>query len=93
VVHLKYTSINGRKGLATAASGSVQDYIKNIVDVSNTEGPYAIFDIPHDFPSEWASVSNPATPTPRVLNLTNLNEKLPVYTKGRKPESIVTKDV
>lgn len=79
--------------MATAASGSVSDYIKSIVDVSDTEGLYAMFDIPHDFPDEWAAATGPSAPSPRVLTLKNVNQKLPVYTKGRAPDKIQTKDV
>lgn len=91
IIHLQYTSLDGGDALGQFASASVQDYIKNVVDVSDTEGLYAVFDVPRDFPVEWTTFTS--GPTLRVLNLANLNEHLPVYTRGRPADRIVTKDV
>jgi hypothetical protein len=91
IMNLQHTSLDGGSALGQAASASMQDDIKNVVEISNTEGLYAIFDVPHDFPAEWQASS--PTPRPRVLTLNNINEPLPVYAKSRPADRIVTKDV
>ncbi|KAI9771436.1 MAG: hypothetical protein M1840_002056 [Geoglossum simile] len=91
IIHLQYTSLDGGNTLGQAASGYVQDYISHIVDVSDTEGLYAIFDVPRDFPAEWEAFKS--GPSPRVLTLNNINERLPVYAKSTPPDKITTKDV
>ncbi|KAH0559053.1 hypothetical protein GP486_004352 [Trichoglossum hirsutum] len=90
IIHLSYTSLDGGNTLGDIAKATVLDYIKTIADMSDTEGLYAVFDIPHDFPTEWAAAK--AGPN-RTLTLNSLNTLLPVYTKGRSPDKLTTRDV
>jgi hypothetical protein len=94
VMHLRYTAVDGGDKLKKPAADSVQGYIKSVEDLSREEGLFAAFDLRHDFPNEWAKATQlPAGATERLLMLNNLNERLPIFTKGRKPEKIQATDV
>jgi hypothetical protein len=92
VMHLRYTSLDGGAALGVPAAAAVQDYIATIADLSSTEGLYAVFDVPHDFPTEWTAYLG-SSASPPVLSLKDLNNHLPVYTKGRSPDKIVAHDI
>jgi len=68
-----------------------------VADLSETEGLYGVFDIPRDFPTEWAAAtgtsSSSGEPATHRLNLNALNTKLPAYTKGYSADHIQTRDV
>jgi hypothetical protein len=51
---------------------------------------YAVFDVPHDFPAQFAAAKDG---TARTFTLAALNTLLPVYTKGRPAEKLSTQDV
>ncbi|WP_211450788.1 neuraminidase-like domain-containing protein [Collimonas antrihumi] len=92
-MRLRYTSVGDDK-LKAAAAGSVQDYIASVENLSREEGLFAIFDLKNDFPNEWYSAGNlSAGATERVLTIKKLNEKLPIFTKGRPPERILAKNI
>ena len=94
VMRLRYTSLDGGDKLKAAASDAVQDYIKGVEELSRGEGLFAVFDLKNDFPNEWYSANHPpAGATERVLTVDKLNEKLPVFTKGRLPKNILAKDI
>ena len=94
IMHLRYTAVDGGDKLAQPASESVQEYIKSVEDLSREEGLFASFDLKHDFPNEWyKAMQLPADPTGRLLTLNNLYERLPIFTKGRKPDKILATDV
>lgn len=94
VLRLRYTSVDGGDKLKKPAADSVLDYIKNIAELSREEGLFAAFDLKNDFPNEWYSANHPsAGATERVLTIDKLFEKLPIFTKGRKPEKIQATDV
>ena len=58
------------------------------------EGLFAVFDLKNDFPNEWYNANHPpAGATERVLTIDKLNEKLPIFTKGREPKNILAKDI
>ncbi|KAI9856369.1 MAG: hypothetical protein M1813_009120 [Trichoglossum hirsutum] len=60
IIHLQYKSMNGGKALGAAASSSVSDYIRSVIDISDTEGLYAAFDVPHmTFPRNGQQSSAP----------------------------------
>ena len=70
VMHLRYTSLGGGDKLRAAAAGWVDDYVKGLVDLSQDEGLFALFDLRHDFPNEWCKVTNPPPgATERIMNL------------------------
>jgi Tc toxin complex TcA C-terminal TcB-binding domain len=84
VMRLRYTSVDGGNKLKTPAAGSVQDYIRSVEDLSREEGLFAIFDLKNDFPNEWYNANHPPAGAPeRVLTIDKLNEKLPIFTKGK----------
>jgi len=94
VMRLRYTSVDGGDKLKAPAAGSVQDYIKSVEELSRDEGLFAVFDLKNDFPNEWHAASNPAAGvTERVLTIGKLNEKLPIFTKGRDPKKIAAKNI
>ena len=94
VMRMRYTSVDGGDKLKTAASGAVQDYIKSVEELSREEGIFAVFDLKNDFPNEWHNANHPpAGVSQRVLTIDKLNEKLPIFTKGRLPKDILAKDI
>jgi hypothetical protein len=94
VMRLRYTSVDGGDKLKAPAAGSVQDYIKSVEELSREEGLFAVFDLKNDFPNEWYSANHPpAGATERVLTIDKLNEKLPIFTKGREPKNISAKNI
>ena len=71
----------------------MEDYLKSVEDLSRNEGLFAIFDLKNDFPNEWHSANHPtAGATERVLTIRKLNEKLPLFTKGRAVKNVVGAD-
>lgn len=92
VLSLKYTSLDGGRKLRDVANGAVVDYIKSVADLSDSEGLYAVFDVPRDFPVEWAAATADASATHK-LALNALNTRLPAYTKGHAADHIQTRDV
>jgi hypothetical protein len=94
VMQMRYTSLDGGDKLKSAAGESVLNYIKSIDELSKQEGIFATFDLKHDFPDEWYKAMNPAAgATERILILNNLNELLPIFTKGRMAKNIQATDV
>ena len=62
--------------------------------LSREEGLFAVFDLKNDFPNEWHNANHPtAGATERVLTIDKLNEKLPIFTKGREPKNILAKNI
>jgi hypothetical protein len=94
VVHVRYTAIDGGDKLKKSASDSVMAYIKSVEELSREEGLFAAFDLKHEFSSEWHKAMNPpAGSTERVIILDKLNERLPIFTKGRDAKKILATDV
>jgi hypothetical protein len=97
VLSLRYTSLEGGARLRDAANGTVTDYVKSVADLSETEGLYAVFDVPRDFSAEWAAATvatmEGTQPAARKMNLTGLNTRLPAYAKGHAPQRIQSHDV
>jgi len=94
VIRLRYTSVDGGDKLKAPAAGSVQDYITSVEELSREEGLFAVFDLKNDFPNEWHNANHPpAGATERVLIIDKLNEKLPVFTKGRDAKDIQVKEI
>jgi hypothetical protein len=90
IIHLSYTSLDGGNTLGDAAKAAVTDYIKHVAHLGDTEGLYAVFDIPHDFPTEFAAAKSGPD---RTMKLSALNTRLPIYTKGYPADRIQTQDV
>jgi len=94
VVRLRYTSLEGGDKLKKPASDSVLEYIKSVEQLSREEGLFAAFDLKNDFSNEWYAANHPpAGATERVLTIDKLNEKLPIFTKGRPPAKIQATDI
>jgi hypothetical protein len=94
VIRKRFTSVDGGDKLKAAAADTVQAYIKSVEDLSQEEGLFAVFDLKNDFPNEWYSANHPLVgATERVLTIEKLNEKLPVFTKGRKATNIPAVDI
>jgi hypothetical protein len=94
VLRLRYTALDGGDKLKRAAADTVQNYIRSVEDRSRDEGLFAAFDVIHDFSNEWYKANHPpAGATERVLTIGHLNDKLPIFTKGRPPAKIQATDV
>jgi hypothetical protein len=96
ILHLRYTAVDGGDNLKRAAVASVQGFISSVDELSREEGLFAVFDLKHDFPNEWCQAMQPAanaTPTPRVLSLNKLYDRLPLFTKGHTSDEILATDV
>jgi hypothetical protein len=94
ILHLRYTSIEGGGKLKQAATRALKDHVASVEDLSREEGLFAIFDLKHDFPNEWYQVLRPVEdPAQRILVLNNLNERLPIFTKGTQKDKIKAIDV
>lgn len=94
IMRLRITSSDAGDKLKALAEGSVQDYIKSVEELSREEGLFAVFDLKNDFPNEWHSANHPSTgATERVLTIGKLNEKLPIFTKGRASQKIPAKNI
>lgn len=94
VIRMRFTTVDGGDKLKAAAADTVQAYIKSVEDLSKEEGLFAVFDLKNDFPNEWYSANHPpAGATERVLTIEKLNEKLPVFTKGRQAKNIPAADI
>jgi hypothetical protein len=94
IVHIRYTAVEGGDKLKKPAAESVMDYIKSVEELSREEGLFAAFDLKHEFSSEWYKAMNPPPgSTERILMLNNLNERLPIFAKGRSPKNIQATDV
>lgn len=87
IIHMRYTSMDGGDKLQTAATGSLLDYLTSVEDLSQQEGLFTLFDVQHDFPSEWYKATQmplPAGATSRTLTLSGLADRLPVFTRGKQ---------
>jgi hypothetical protein len=94
IMQLRYTAVEGGDKLKKPAAESVQEYIKSVEQLSRQEGLFAAFDLKHDFSNEWYKATQPpAGATERLLTLSNLYERLPIFTKGRPPAKIQATDV
>jgi hypothetical protein len=91
VLTMRYTSKDGGDKLKKPASESVLEFIKNVDDLSRDQGLFAAFDLKHDFPNEWYKATQ-AMGGP-VIVLKDIYERLPIFTKGRKPAKISANDV
>jgi hypothetical protein len=91
---VRYTSMDSGEKLKVPAADSVQDYIKSVEDLSRDEGLFAIFDLKNDYPNEWYNANNPVSgATERLWTITKLDEKLPVFIKGRPANKILAKTI
>ena len=94
IVHIRYTSVEGGDKLKKPAAESVLAYIKAVEELSREEGLFAAFDLKHEFSTEWHKAMNPPTgSTERVMILDKLNERLPIFAKGKDAKKILATDV
>lgn len=94
IMHIRYTSKEGGEILKNAANDSLLAYIKSVEELSKDEGLFTAFDLKHDFPNEWhKAIETPPAGNERILDLKKLNERLPVFTKGRDTDDIVATDI
>jgi hypothetical protein len=85
---------DGNDKLKKPAGDSVLAYIKSVEDRSRDEGLFSAFDLKNDFSDAWYTANHPpAAATERVMTIEKLNEKLPIFTKGRAPSKILATDL
>lgn len=58
VMHLRYTAVDGDDKFKAKARGWMQSSIADTEDFSQHDGLFAVFDLKHDFPSEWQAFVN-----------------------------------
>lgn len=94
IIHMRYTSVEGGDKLKGSASAWLKNYINSVEELSQREGIFAIFDLKHDFANEWyKAIQLPAGSTGRVMQLGNLLDRLPAFTKTFKATNIKAKDI
>ncbi len=94
VLQMRYTAVEGGDKLKKPASESVLEYIKSVEELSRQEGLFAAFDLKNEFASEWYKAMNPPeNATERLLALSKLGDRLPIFTKGRDPKKIQATDI
>jgi hypothetical protein len=83
IMHLRYTSVDGGDNLKKSAAGTVQDFVKSNVELSEREGLFALFDLKNDFPNEYYKFTQTPPSNDKIaFNLGNLSERLPIFTKN-----------
>ena len=85
VLRVMYIASNGGEKMKTAASASVDEFLKATTE--DGAGFVALFDLRSEFATEWARASRPSIPTtppstaPRSITMTDLRSRLPFFTK------------
>jgi Tc toxin complex TcA C-terminal TcB-binding domain len=81
IVHVHYTSVDGGDNLQAIASSALSTFVKNVQDLSQDLGLFSLVDLKNEFSGSWYQAMNPAVgATQRIINLNNLNDRLPIYT-------------
>jgi hypothetical protein len=81
IVHVHYTSADGGDNLQAIVSSALSTFVKNVQDLSQDLGLFSLFDLKNEFSGSWYQAMNPAAgATQRVININNLNGRLPIYT-------------
>ncbi|KAF4633403.1 hypothetical protein G7Y89_g4722 [Cudoniella acicularis] len=84
VVHVHYTSRDGGDRLKTAAQTSVKDFLRKI-QALDKDGSFGLIDLKHDYSIEWHRLVTGSFSGETVkLDLRNIKERLPFYTKAHK---------
>jgi hypothetical protein len=90
ILHISYTARDGGRSLGDAASAAVVEYIRSVKD-EGIGGLFAVLDLPRDFPEAFSDARKEGGA--RVMSLTGLQSRLPVYTKGTSADRLKTQDV
>ena len=94
VMTLRYVAIDAPGAIRAAAEDAVDDFVKANVELSKSEGLFALFDLRNDFPNEWYKSTQIAVgATERVIVLGDIVGRLPIFTKGTPPAKIRATDV
>jgi hypothetical protein len=94
VMHLRYAALDGGDKLKAVAADWLKGYVQSVEGLSQDEGLFGLFDLRHDFSNEWYKATQPPSgATERVINLGNVCERLPFFTKGWKADKITATDV
>lgn len=86
VIQIKYT-VNGESArFRKAASDAAKAFQTSVTGLSATEGLFAVIDLKSEFPTQWTQLTSS-----RSATLSELQKRLPIYTKGRsvRVESIL----
>lgn len=92
VLRVMYVSSNGGEKMRTAATSTVNDFLKATVE--DGAGFVALFDLRSEFATEWTRASRPAIPTspptmlPRTVAMNDLRSRLPFFTKTAKKVTV-----
>jgi hypothetical protein len=83
VMHLKYTSLDGGPTLKGAAMDAASKNLEAVLTEGKEGGLYALFDIRNEFSTGWSRLLA-SPPENRILQLSGLNDRLPILTRGRE---------
>jgi hypothetical protein len=89
VIQVRYTSADGGDKLKKSATESLKNYVKSVEELSQRQGLFALIDLRHDYATEWYK----AFSNGHLLSLGNINDRLPVYTRGFDSKKIKIKDL
>jgi hypothetical protein len=94
IMHIRYTAVDGGDQLKKPATDSLLAYVKSVEELSQREGLFTVFDLPHDFPNEWYQATElPPTNNIRQIALNKLLDRLPVFTKSHQPSKVKATDI
>ena len=94
VLTIRYTSLDGGDKLRSTAAQAVKKYVGDVEDLARDQGLFAVFDLKHDFASQWTKLVNPSTDEV-AIPLDRLQERLPYFTKAKPwdPKKITATDI
>lgn len=81
VLHLRYTSSEGGEILKSSALEYLRSYVSDNGELSRREGLFRMFSLRHEFPNEWHRYLNPIDGDIPIIELGNIIDRLPFYTK------------
>jgi hypothetical protein len=94
IMTVRYTSIDGGDKQKKAANTYLNGFVKNVQNLSQNEGLFAIFDLKNDLPNEWYKATQlPPAADGREISLATIVDRLPVYTKASAPDKIIAQDI
>lgn len=73
-------------------------FIKSAEDLSQDSGLFALFDPQSDFATAWAQAAAAlplavTSPPPRVISLSNIADRLPIFTWGCPAQNVLVSDI
>lgn len=109
ILQIRYTSVEGGSALSKLAQAYVESFLKTVDSSTRSGGLMAMFDLKNEFASSWSRLANAAGVSGQtagdasatttkdtvalLLDLPDLNTRLPIYVQTRSPKQIQATDV